>query len=167
MFQNTDVFSSRANKSVIWGDYDDSVFSWSGLSKGLYYHPVRYQEVLLMYAEAANELGNIADAIAPLNQIMQAEGKVEIAPAGSTKEDIRNHINTLFSSYLQYEGLEYSTWRRWGVLDAKIGNRFGYQSPKNSLLPIPKAALMQYPELRQNAGIIKQAAMVRKSFRIA
>ena len=152
LVSNTDVFSSRANKSVIWGDYDDSVFSWSGLSKGLYYHPVRYQEVLLMYAEAANELGNIADAIAPLNQIMQAEGKVEIAPAGSTKEDIRNHINTLFSSYLQYEGLEYSTWRRWGVLDAKIGNRFGYQSPKNSLLPIPKAALMQYPELRQNAG---------------
>lgn len=63
-----------------------------------------------MYAEAANELGNIADAVAPLNQIMQAEGKVDIAPAGSTKEDIRNHINTLFSSCLQYEGLEYSTW---------------------------------------------------------
>ena len=94
----------------------------------------------------------IEEAIAPLNEIMLTEGRPVIAPAGSTKEKIREHINTLFDTYLQKEGLEYQTWRRWGVLDAKIGNQFGFQSPKNSLLPIPKAALMQYPELKQNAG---------------
>lgn len=149
---NTDMFSSQTNKSVIWGGYDDAAFSWSGLGKGAYYHPVRYQEVLLMCSEAANELGNIAEAIAPLNEIMLTEGRLVIAPAGSTKEKIREHINTLFDTYLQKEGLEYQTWRRWGVLDAKIGNQFGFQSPKNSLLPIPKAALMQYPELKQNVG---------------
>lgn len=149
---NTGMFSSQTNKSVIWGGYDDATFSWSGLGKGVYYHPVRYQEVLLMYSEAANELGNIAEAIAPLNEIMLTEGRPVIAPAGSTKEEIREHINTLFDTYLQKEGLEYQTWRRWGVLDAKIGNQFGFQSPKNLLLPIPKAALMQYPELKQNAG---------------
>ena len=105
-----------------------------------------------MYSEAANELGNISEAIAPLNLIMRSEGKAEIAPAGSTKEEIRKYINTLFDTYLQHEGLEYQTWRRWGVLDAKIGNKFGYQSPKNSLLPIPKAISIQYPEMTQNPG---------------
>lgn len=146
---NKDVFDSQMNKSVLWSGYKDDNLA---LKKGTYYHPVRYQEVLLMYSEAANELGNISEAIAPLNLIMRSEGKAEIAPAGSTKEEIRKYINTLFDTYLQHEGLEYQTWRRWGVLDAKIGNKFGYQSPKNSLLPIPKAISIQYPEMTQNPG---------------
>lgn len=146
---NKDVFDSQMNKSVLWSGYKDDNLA---LKKGTYYHPVRYQEVLLMYSEAANELGNISEAIAPLNLIMRSEGKAEIAPAGSTKEEIRKYINTLFDTYLQHEGLEYQTWRRWGILDAKIGNKFGYQSPKNSLLPIPKAISIQYPEMTQNPG---------------
>lgn len=146
---NDKVFASSSNESVILGGYRDTIPS---LRKGAYYHPIRYQEVLLMQAEAANELGNTAEAIAPLNQIMAVEGKSPIAPAGSTKENIREYINTLFDSYLQKEGLEYSTWRRWGVLDDKIGNKWGYQASKHSLLPIPKEVVMQYPGLGQNPG---------------
>jgi uncharacterized surface protein with fasciclin (FAS1) repeats/tetratricopeptide (TPR) repeat protein len=146
---NENVFADLTNKSIIWSGYIDED---QALRKGTYYHPIRYQEVLLMQAETANELGNIAEAIAPLNQIMRTEGKVDIAPAGSTKEDIRGYIDKIFIGYLAKEGLEYSTWRRWGVLDAKIGNNLGYQSPKNSLLPIPKAVVMQYPEMTQNPG---------------
>lgn len=124
----------------------------SYLRKGNYYHPVRYQEVLLMLAEAANELGNTSEAIAPLNRIMRAEGEVDIAPEGSKQKTIRGYINTVFDAYLNKEGYEYSSWRRWGVLNAKIGNEYGYQSSRNSLLPIPKSALMQYPGLKQNPG---------------
>lgn len=142
------VFSSDSNKSIVWGGFNDELFS---LNKGTFYHLVRYQEVLLMLSETANELGNISEAIAPLNQIMEAEGKPAIAPAGSTKEEIRGYIHTLFDTYMKNEGLEYLTWRRWGVLDTKVGNKFGYQSPKNALLPIPKSALMQH-NLVQNPG---------------
>lgn len=149
LIANKDVFSSPSNKSVVWGGYDDNLFY---NKKGNYYHPVRYQEVLLMMAESANELGKTSEAIAPLNQIMRAEGKADIAPEGSTKEAIRGYINTVFDTYLNNEGFEYSTWRRWGVLNAKIGNRYDYQSSRNSLLPIPKSALMQYPGLKQNPG---------------
>lgn len=149
LIANKDVFSSLSNKSVVWGGYDDNLFY---NRKGNYYHPVRYQEVLLMMAESANELGKTSEAIAPLNQIMRAEGKADIAPEGSTKEAIRGYINTVFDTYLNNEGFEYSTWRRWGVLNAKIGNRYDYQSSRNSLLPIPKSALMQYSGLKQNPG---------------
>lgn len=149
LIANKDVFSSPSNKSVVWGGYDDNLFY---NRKGNYYHPVRYQEVLLMLAESANELGKTSEAIAPLNQIMRVEGKVDIAPAGSTKEAIRVYINTVFETYLDREGFEYSSWRRWGLLNDKIGSKFGYQSSRNSLLPIPKSALMQYPGLKQNPG---------------
>lgn len=142
------VFSSDFNESIIWGGFNDAHFSQN---KGDYYHPVRYQEVLLMFSETTNELGNIPEAITYLNQIMQVEGKPAIAPTASTKEEIRGYIHTLFDTYMKNEGLEYLTWRRWGVLDTKIGNGFGYQSPKNALLPIPKSALMQY-NLVQNPG---------------
>lgn len=148
LIANIDVFTSPNNKSVIWGGYDDMSY----LSKGNYYHPVRYQEVLLMLAEAANELGKTSEAIAPLNQIMRAEGEADIAPEGSTKEAIRGYINTVFETCLKNEGFEYSTWRRWGLLNDKIGNKYGYQSSRNSLLPIPKSALIQYPGLKQNPG---------------
>lgn len=149
LIANKDVFSSPNNNSVVWGGFEDTFLDFK---KGSYYHPVRYQEVLLMMAESANELGKTSEAIAPLNQIMRAEGKADIAPEGSTKEAIRGYINTVFDTYLNNEGFEYSTWRRWGVLNAKIGNRYDYQSSRNSLLPIPKSALMQYPGLKQNPG---------------
>lgn len=148
LIANNDVFTSPNNKSVIWGGYDDMSY----LSKGNYYHPVRYQEVLLMLAESANELGNTSEAIAPLNRIMRAEEKADIAPEGSTQKAIRGYINTVFETYLDKEGFEYFTWRRWGLLNDKIGNKYGYQSSRNSLLPIPKSALMQYPGLKQNPG---------------
>ena len=144
LLANDKVFESQDNKSVILSGYSDTIPS---LKKGAYYHPIRYQEVLLMQAEAANELGNIAEAIAPLNLIMRAEGKVDIASAASTKEQIRTHIDKVFGDYLLKEGLEYSTWRRWGVLDDRIGSKWGYQASKHSLLPIPKEVLMQYPGL--------------------
>lgn len=149
LLPNDQVFASQSNKSVVLGGYNDTIPS---LRKGAYYHPIRYQEILLMQAEVANKLGKIPEAIAPLNQIMEAEGKTPIAPPDSAPEEIKGYINTLFATYLQKEGLEYSTWRRWGVLDDKIGNKWGYQSSKHSLLPIPMEVLMQYPELRQNPG---------------
>lgn len=148
LIANNDVFTSSNNTSVIWGGYDDMSY----LRKGNYYHPVRYQEVLLMLAESANELGNSSEAIAPLNQIMRVEGKTDIAPEGSTQKAIRGYINSVFDTYLKDEGFEYFTWRRWGLLNDKIGNISGYQSSRNSLLPIPKSALMQYPGLKQNPG---------------
>ena len=46
----------------------------AGLAKGTYYHPVRYEEVLLMAAEAANELERTMDAMQFVNQIAVWKG---------------------------------------------------------------------------------------------
>lgn len=141
------VFETPDNRAVVWGGYSDSI----SFRKGRYYHPIRYTEVLLMQSEAANELGYIAEAIAPLNRIMVAEGEPAIAPQGATKEEIREYIKDVFDMFLRDETLEYSNWRRWGMSDSQLTGHFGYQS-RNSLLPIPRSVLKQYPCLKPNPG---------------
>lgn len=144
-----DVFATTENKAVIWGGYNDTI---PQLRKGSYFHPIRYVEVLLMAAEAANEIGQREEAIAYLNQIVLAKGQAIIAPQGATTDEIRGYIQKLFEQELNKEGLEYSTWRRWGIIETKLKNITGYKT-HNSLLPVPKEALDKYPSLiKQNAG---------------
>ena len=145
-----DVFATADNKAVVWGGYNetDSIFQ---LGKGLYFHPIRYVEVLLMTAEAANEIGMREEAIAYLNQIVISKGQTAIAPLDATVEDIRGYIRQLFEQELRNEGLEYATWRRWEVIASKLKDIPGYKA-HNSFLPIPQEALNEYPSLTQNAG---------------
>lgn len=83
---------------------------------------------------------------------MLAKGQPIIAPPAATKDEIKGYVQQLFEQELKSEGLEYSTWRRWGIIDTKLKNITGYQT-HNSLLPIPKKALDKYPSLiKQNAG---------------
>ena len=104
-----------------------------------------------MAAESANEIGQREEAIAYLNQIVLAKGQPVIAPQGATKEEISGYIQQLFEQELNKEGLEYSTWRRWGIIDTKLKNVPNYKT-HNSLLPIPKNVLNRYPSLKQNEG---------------
>lgn len=144
-----DVFATRENKAIILGGYNDTI---PQLSKGSYFHPIRYVEVLLMAAEAANEIGQREEAIAYLNQIVLAKGQAIIAPPAATKDEIKGYVQQLFEQELKNEGLEYSTWRHWGIIDTKLKNIAGYKT-HNSLLPIPKEALDKYPSLiKQNIG---------------
>lgn len=145
---NEDVFATVNNKAVVWGGYDDTI---PDLRKGEYFHPVRYVEVLLMMAEAANETGNTIEAIQALNLITEAKGQPIIALPGATQEEIRGYIKYLFLKELCNEGLEYSTWRRWGIADQELGKISGYKI-YNSLLPVPQNVLDQYPVLEQNPG---------------
>lgn len=145
---NEEVFATDNNQAVVWGGYNDTI---PELKKGEYFHPIRYTEVLLMMAEAANETGYTIEAIQALNQITEIKGQQPIAPPGATQNDIREYIQILFKKELCNEGLEYSTWRRWKVADQELGKLNGYKA-HNSLLPFPQYVVDQYDSLKQNAG---------------
>lgn len=142
------VFATLRNPGVVWPGFEDAD---AGLAKGTYYHPVRYEEVLLMAAEAANELGRAIDAMQFVNQIALWKGMPVMVTPASTKDEISECIRTLFSQDLKSESLEYSTWRRWGVTDDMLQGKGGYSS-HNALLPVPESALGQYTFLTQNGG---------------
>ena len=59
------VFSQKNGNNVILGGYDDSDFKYA---KGLYYHPVRYCEIMFTAAEAALETGRTMEAYEYINQ---------------------------------------------------------------------------------------------------
>ena len=142
------VFATDINLGVVWPGFEDTD---AGLAKGIYYHPVRYEEVLLMAAEAANELGRTMYAMQFVNQIAVWKGMPVMVTPASTKDEISECIRTLFSQDLKSESLEYSTWRRWGITDDMLQGKGEYGS-HNALLPVPETALGQYPFLTQNEG---------------
>ena len=142
------VFATLRNPGVVWPGFEDAD---ARLAKGTYYHPVRYEEVLLMAAEAANELGQAIVAMQYVNQIALWKGMPVMVTQASTKDEISECIRTLFSQDLKSESLEYSTWRRWGVTDDMLQGKGGYSS-HNALLPVPESALGQYTFLTQNGG---------------
>ncbi len=82
---------------------------------------LRYSDVLLMYAEALNELNNgpTSEAIAAVKQVRMRAFRNDEAKAGNiptSYEDFRNFIIEERKLELSNEGLRKSDLARWGIL---------------------------------------------------
>jgi len=119
---------------------------------------IRYADVLLMYAEALNELnGPTTDAFAAINQIRARarNGGATAAPkdlAGLTKEQFRDAVLQERSWELCFEG-----HRRWDLLRTgkylDVIRKAGIQAEEKHLLyPIPQNEIDVNPALVQNPG---------------
>lgn len=111
---------------------------------------LRYAEILLIRAEALNELGQSADALGPLNQVRERVNLDDITTTDQTA--LRNAI------YLERRlelAMEHDRWfdlirtgRAQEVMTA-LGLPF---EAKNNLFPIPNEQLIQTPDMTQNPG---------------
>jgi len=120
---------------------------------------VRYADVLLMYAEALNELsGPTAEAYAAINQIRaRARGGVAVTTgpqdlSGLTKEQFRDAVLQERSWELCFEG-----HRRWDLIRTgkyiEVLQKAGVPvEQKNLLYPIPQNEIDVNPALQQNPG---------------
>lgn len=83
---------------------------------------IRYTDVWLLYAEALNEVGRTADAVAAVNKIRQRAGMPSLTNGGSGvngvtgKEDMRRRIQYERRVELCGEGVNYFDEVRWGTL---------------------------------------------------
>lgn len=142
------VFASMDNTGTVWAGCEDT----DPLRKGNYYHPIRYAEVMLLAAEAANGLGQTpSKAMEYINQIALWKGMAPMVLPSTPTEEVTEFIIKLYDNELRNEGLEYPLWRRTDVADEKLRNINGYDS-HNSLLPVPDKAMSQYEFLQQNPG---------------
>jgi len=116
---------------------------------------LRYADVLLMQAEALNELGRTADAEAPLNQVRNRAGLPNI-PSGLSQTDFRNAVLHERRVELAFEG-------QWWFDLIRVNNgqyaidyfkRIGKSNftTKFLLLPIPQQEIDANPNLIQNPG---------------
>ncbi len=106
------------------------------------YMVMRYADVLLMYAEAQNEVLAAPDATvyAAINRVRQRAGLIPFAvPAGKTKAEMRDVIRRERRIELAGEGFYYLDIRRWKtaeqVMNATILNSQGQAIVKRTFNP--------------------------------
>jgi hypothetical protein len=80
---------------------------------------IRYAEVLLNYAEAAIEQGDVADAKYAVNLIRQRAGMQNLTDADVTIDRVRNERTV----ELAFESHHYWDIRRWHIADKQIMNK--------------------------------------------
>jgi starch-binding outer membrane protein, SusD/RagB family len=114
---------------------------------------LRYAEVLLMDAEAANELGNSTEALSYLNQVRARArgGNPTVLPDVTTTDQaaLRNAIYHERRVELAMEGDRFFDLVRTGQA-ATVLNSKGFTAGKNEVMPIPQT------EIDLSGGIITQ-----------
>ncbi|SOD95996.1 RagB/SusD family nutrient uptake outer membrane protein [Spirosoma fluviale] len=152
---NTSVVNGVTQK-VSWRKYtamykNNETFYTSGINMRL----IRYAEVLLMMAEAENETGNSANAIALLNQV---RGRASVAmPAYPTAKYPVNSKAEVFRAVVHEKRVEQAgeqirnrdilRWRAQNKLPAEPISYFA--KGKQELLPIPQQELDNNSKLSQ------------------
>lgn len=117
---------------------------------------LRYADVLLMYAEAQNEVsGPDASVYDAMNKIRERAGIAPVAE-GLCKEAMRDEIRHERRVEFVMEGTRYFDLLRWRTAETVIPNNdlanYVFDASKNYLWPIPQAAIDVNPGIVQNPG---------------
>lgn len=122
---------------------------------------IRYADVLLMHAEAENEVNGPLNAYASVNAVRARVGMPAL-PTGLTKDLFRERIKQERRSEFALEGIRYFDLRRWGMATQKLNGfvqnplaptvRTKYED-KYQFWPLPQTEIdRNSPELKQNDG---------------
>lgn len=171
MFKGTEVTVSSLYQSGFkfkkYTTYKDLIAPPSGydFKNGLNRIVLRYGNILLIYAEAKNEVSgpdiSVYDA---LNSIRDRAGMSHIN-SGLSKSQMRKVIHHERRSEFAFEGLYYMDIRRWKIAE-DVGSQPIYGLDKdgerllmkrnflenNYLWPIPSIVIQRNPALEQNPG---------------
>jgi hypothetical protein len=147
-YWNKKVYSDPAMRSFT------GEIAGSGGADWINHRIFRYADVLLMQAEASNELGNGPAAEFYLQQIRaRARGTADsttVLPhvAFANQAQMRTAIKNERRWEFAMEGYRFDDLVRWGDAPAALGG-LGYQA-KNALYPIPQ------PAIDLSGGVLKQ-----------
>ena len=115
---------------------------------------LRYADVLLMYAEAANELDMLDEARDALNQVRQRPSvdmpSRTVADTGN-RQDMFEAIVHERRVELAFEHQRFFDLRRWGLGEEYLGE-LGYEETRHRWFPLPQNEVDTNPELVQIPG---------------
>ncbi len=166
--------SRYLNRKIMWIELDGTIPGLAHNSRGpLNNKQIRYADVLLMYAEAACETGDLAAAKSALEQVRararnlsSAENVLPEFPYGNysdNQDDLRKAIRQERRTELAMEGHRWFDICRWGiakeVMDAYKATETAecraqmaeFIKGKHELLPIPSKEIELNP-MTQNPG---------------
>lgn len=116
---------------------------------------IRLADVILMYAEAANENGKISEAVQAINEV---RGRQSVAmpllptvdfPVDSKAEVFKAIVHERRVE-LAFEHHRLNDVRRWDLGEEVFGS-LGYKAPKHKYFPIPQSEIDNNPNLVQNS----------------
>lgn len=121
---------------------------------------IRYADVLLMYAECLNEIGNTTEAASYVNMVRARVGMPEIT--ASNKDDMFLAIKHEREVEMAGEGHSYMDYKRWGLLEtlngvpelSLVGGTLYTHATasRDYLWPIPYGEIEKNEKLTQNTG---------------
>lgn len=120
---------------------------------------LRYADVVLMYAEAANEMGNATEALAKLELVRARAraGNNAILPKITATDPalLRNAIRNERRVELAMEHDRFFDLVRWGIAAATLqaAGKPNFTAPRDNILPIPQTQIdLSKGVLTQNTG---------------
>lgn len=143
-YNNNGTTDNRAY-TIKFADVNDPTVA----NSDAFYPLMRYAEVPLIFAEAANEAegGPTAEAYAQLNAI-RSRAQASPAPAGMSQEQFRSYVLAERAREFVLEGVRRFDLCRWGIylqvmnrISAGQNNISKVRAARNLLLPIPQAEL--------------------------
>ncbi|HLA52568.1 MAG TPA: RagB/SusD family nutrient uptake outer membrane protein [Flavitalea sp.] len=124
---------------------------------------IRYADILLMYAEVLNELGQTTSAYEYVDQVRARAGMADLATAypaiGGDKDAFRNRLKMERMLELCGESVRWADLKRWGDLDSQAGVDIvkqrdpdfnNFKVGKHIRLPIPQIEVENNTQLQQN-----------------
>ena len=112
---------------------------------------LRFAEVLLIRAEALNELGQSGDALVPLNRV-----RTRVNLPNVTTTDQAALRQAIWNERRLELAMEHDRWfdllRQGRAAEVMIAHGKPFEVGKHELYPIPNDQLIQTPEMEQNPG---------------
>jgi tetratricopeptide (TPR) repeat protein len=154
----------HAQTAIYPRKYTHDGLNWAGNddqeNSGINYRIMRYADVLLMYAEALNELGNTAEAYRYIQQVRNRAKlpDLNVVKPGMTQAQMRDQISHERSLELSIESIRIHDIIRWKWLYnpeklALLKSRdpdFNTWMPGKEYLPIPLSEINVNPNISRN-----------------
>ena len=109
------------------------------LQSGINMNVIRYADVLLMMAEASNELRNQAQAIGYINEVRDRVD-MPLLQNGLSQDEVFQAIVHERRVELAGEQVRFPDLVRWGLAEQELG-KYGYQEGIHNFFPIPEVEL--------------------------
>lgn len=159
-------YDNNIKNRVWYHKYLDDYFRNAGGEFEVFNSPInfralRFADVLLMYAEALNNLNRTAEAYAHVNRVRQRAGllSLSVAMPGLTQVQFQAQLEHERITELSGESVRWNDLARWGYFDdASKLNQLKARDPefnnfilgRNKLMPIPQSERDINPNLGQN-----------------
>ncbi|MDB5236556.1 MAG: hypothetical protein JWR44_3549 [Hymenobacter sp.] len=157
-FETRYAGNARDLGRVYWRKYQTDYYrNFEDFDSPINQRVMRYADVLLLQAEAINEVSGPTNAVPLINQVRQRAGLVPLSAAAFTQATLRTQIMHERVTELTGEGVRWFDLQRWGLLDTQAGvDQLRLRDPSFSTFRLGRDRLLPLVQIDVDLGKLKQ-----------